>query len=187
MLCPKCGNSIPEGAGFCPVCQADLSAPAQEPLFQVAEVSPAPENIPTPEAAPEAAPIPETAEAAPDFQVSSVDSQPQPKAKKKLSGGKIALIISAVVVLVSTILVICNWQSIKGWYYRNWGDGEDYLEYVGTNTASAVASDVSGLYSNVLNLLTTDELASDNTITLELSSSVKSMLPVPGSIYNTIN
>ncbi len=56
MLCPKCGNDIPEGQNFCFICGTDLNAARAAAADPASQPAPEPAPQPAPEPAPQYAP-----------------------------------------------------------------------------------------------------------------------------------
>ncbi len=100
MFCPECGNKNEDGAVFCGECGTKLVANHQtEETNQTSPVTKTPVYTQQP----------------PTVRQQQVQ-QPMPKAKKKMSGGAIAMIVElflAVALVVSLVLVINNQTSPK--------------------------------------------------------------------------
>lgn len=150
MFCSNCGASLAEGTKFCPTCGATQAAPAPE--VPVSEVS-----------APEL-PVYQNHFASPSF-----EPQPEQPKKKKwilpvaIAGGLIAVLV---------VLGIVFWDSVNGFWLRNFGSTEDYLVYVEKKSIGEPISELTDLYGKFKN---PQPQKTEGEVTIVLSDDAKQM------------
>ena len=161
MLCKHCGYEIKEGAAFCQKCGAKVS----DMLEQVTPEQPMTEPV--------------------------FDAQ-KPKKSKKRGWILAASIAGALAILIAAGIFLGprlwpeTFQSAEGWARKNFGSGDDYLQYVEKNATQKAADRVVNAYGKYL-----DSLENQNTsgavevsAQLKLGEQVKTLLKENGAQMN---
>lgn len=163
MFCTKCGNQVPENTKFCGVCGNSL-APAEEPVF----TPPVEEPVYTP---PVQEPVVTPPVQEPAFQLSTPATP-----KKKGNGGKIALGVVALVLVVGIVLAAFNWNSVMRFFNRNFAQPEVYLADVEEDNVADAAKNIATAYDEALATYSPKGTAVDATVTVQVSDQLISLL-----------
>ena len=146
--------------------EAEPQPVAQQPVEQQ-PVFPAPDAFQLPKQEPVAQP-------APAFAVSSPTSAKP--VKKKGKGGKIALIIVAVLLVAAIALAAFNWDSIVRFVKRTTMDPTDYAVEVEKKAAADVAKQFANAYDQAMQNADISDMSSQTKTTLQLDDSVISVV-----------
>lgn len=161
MFCVNCGKQIPDGQRLCADCAAQQAPqqPAEQPAPQ-APVYEAPQQ-----------PVYQPPQ--PGFEVS-----PPTKKSPKLSGGKIALIAVAAVLVVAVLLAAFNWEGIARAYNRSFAEPAEYLADVEVQNVEKAAKSIADHYALVMDSAETVPVAGTNRtkLTLKVNDSILTML-----------
>ena len=162
MFCSNCGKEIPDGSRFCEYCGTACGAPQQsEPVKN--------------ESAPAQAPA---YQAAPAY-TAPVEGASQPageKPKKKGKGGKIAIIIAAVLALGAAAAAGCMFlfggKNLENTVHKTFDKPKDYYSYVEKKTLSTISEGLKSdeVKSIVDKLENSDDYSMKETVKLKLGS-----------------
>jgi len=133
----------------------------QQPVY------PAPDAFQLPKPEPVAAP-------APAFSVSAPASE-KPK-KKKGIGGKIALAVIAVLLVVAIVLAVVNWDGIVRTVKRATMEPTDYAVEVEKKAAAKVAKNLATAYDTALQTTDISDVSTQTQATIQVSDSVTAIL-----------
>lgn len=189
MFCGNCGTQLTDGQRFCqncgspvpvqPVAPAPAEVPVQQPVYEqppvqqpVYEQSPVQQPVyeqpsvqyPTYEQ-PGAVP--------PPFEV-NVPADETPKKKGK--GGKIGLIIIAVLLVGAIVLAAVCWGDIMRFFKRATMEPTDYIVEVEKKAAADTAKTIGDAYDSLLQSADVTDMSNRSTLTLKVSDSVLTML-----------
>lgn len=172
MFCENCGRPIPEGQENCQFC----NPPAQEPAYAAPVFQPAPMDLTDPAPQQYASPV---QTCAPPVQQPAFElNMPAEGArkKKKSGGGRIALILIALVLVAGIVLAALNWKSITRFFSRNFGEPTDYLVDVEKDSAADAAKTLADAYDQALASYHPEGSSADTTVTLEMGDTLMSLL-----------
>ena len=99
-------------------------------------------------------------------------------APKKPKKGKKAIIIIAIIVVVLGLIggaIALFWNSIAGFFIKNFGSDEDYLKFVEYNALSAYVDDVAMVYGNATESFT-EGTATNVALNVEVSDTAHDLL-----------
>ncbi len=149
MFCANCGNPVPDGAKFCPVCGNAMPVKA---------ATPEPKETPVP-----AEPVRESADQAPDKPVNMSPIPEEPTEKKpsgKRSGGKkgkkkgrAGLIVLICLLVALAAVIALNFSVAKNLVDRTFSSPEKYYHSVEGRVADSLAGSVAEAYGNVIDTL----------------------------------
>lgn len=148
-----------------PVWQEPVAPPVQQPVWQ----EPVQQNYAPPAQQNYTPPVQQ-----PAFEL-NMPAEGSSRGKKK-GGGKIALIVIALVLVAGIVLAAINWNSIVRFFNRNFGEPVVYLQDVEKENVAAVASDVAAVYDQALSVYHPEGSSVDGTITLEAGSQLMTLL-----------
>lgn len=141
--------------------KAEPQPTPQQPVY------PAPDAFQLPKPEPVAAP-------APAFSVSAPASE-KPK-KKKGIGGKIALAVIAVLLVVAIVLAVVNWDGIVRTVKRATMEPTDYAVEVEKKSAAKVAKNLATAYDTALQTTDISDISTQTQATIQVSDSVTAIL-----------
>ena len=152
----------PKQETYIPVSQQPTAAPvAEQPVY------PAPDAFQLPKQEPVAQP-------APVFTVNApVDEKPK---KKKGKGGKIALIIIALLLVGAIVLAAFNWENIVRFVKRNTMEPTDYAVEVEKKAVADLAKSVGTAYDTAMQTADMSNVATKTQTTLQISDEVMTVL-----------
>ena len=154
MICKNCGNQLSEGTAFCGVCGVKIEdAPVSEPEASVYEAA-APTDTTKYEEAEATAPA-DTAQyeqkesVAPTYINDGAVNEPAPKKKSK------KWLFVAIPVLAVVLAVVLCFNTLTGFFVKNFGSNASYFAYVEGTSLSGYSNTVTSLYgvgkSNIVN------------------------------------
>lgn len=162
MFCGKCGHSLRDGAKFCANCGTPVEAVSdtQPPMQEKAECACVSETPVNPQI---------------ELNTYCEDAPKAPEKGKLGKKGKIALIVSAVVVAAALVAVLLNLDAIKARFARN-DSPASYMQSLEQESVGKIADSVSGFYGNLLNTASGVQNAVESDIRVVLSDDIRSML-----------
>lgn len=96
--------------------------------------------------------------------------------KKKKGGGKLALILIALVLVAGVVLTALNWDGVTRLYLRNFGAPADYLADVEQDAIEDGMNRFAEAYDKTLNAYNPNGIRTQTSVTLEMSESLMGLL-----------
>ncbi len=173
MFCTTCGKQIADSAKFCEFCGNPVISQAepQQPVF----TPPVQEPVQPTFTPPVEQPVQQTDTPPVEQPAFQLTTPAQPK-KKKGKGGKIALAVIALVLVVGIVLAAFNWNSVVRFFNRNFAEPQVYLADVEKDNVSDVAKDVATAYDEALATYSSKGSAVDATVTVQVGDQLISLL-----------
>lgn len=186
MFCSKCGKPLDGDKTLCDECagiQKQEAAPA-EPVTQSA-----PETESQPVIKPAETQLLDehsraytqgyTQDSPQTFQLNTAVAQEVKPVKAKTKGKKIALISSisaAAVVVIGVLLVVLNFNTVRGLFLKNFGEPSDYMSHVEEQSLGGVSSALSSAYGSFLSASSESSGAARFEVELEVGDDLMELL-----------
>ena len=129
MICPKCGNQIPENATVCSTCGASIAsnsaAAANVTVEPAAQPAPAPQPVPQPAPAPQPVPAPAPQPAPQPAPAPQPVPQPAPapaakpakKEKKKKKGKAAVVVVIIIIIAIIAGIILLAGAAVAAWFF----------------------------------------------------------------------